>query len=173
MKKLLLVLLVLVVGLPSIACAVESSGKPVLVPENAADDGGGPAPKSWLFPDSFFVRSHICRTTSPSTILCGPDPLVDSGAAFNGVHRIRLPITGLYTVYFFVMDSEGNVLTFTSGGFTVNANTYFNVIFTFTPIPDGLYKFLGVVVGPVSGMITFSNYYQFRVGGNPSGGCCP
>ena len=69
MKKLLLMLLVLVLALPSIASAVQSSGKPVLVPESEADSGGEPAPQSWSSTDSFFVRSHICRTTNPLTIL--------------------------------------------------------------------------------------------------------
>ena len=172
MKKLLLMLLVIVLALPSIASAVESSGKPVLVPESEADGGGGPVPRAWSSNQSFFVRSHICRNTAVFTILCGPDPLVDIGAAFNGVHRVWFPVNEPSTVYFFALDSEGTVIRFSSGNFNVSGNTYINFFFMFPPIPDGLYKFLGVVVGAVSG-ITFSNYYQFRVGGNPSGGCCP
>jgi hypothetical protein len=82
MKKLLPVLLVLVLALPSIASAVESSGTPVLVPESGTDSGGGPTPKSWLANNIFFVGSHICRATGAIT-LCGPDPLVSSGASFN------------------------------------------------------------------------------------------
>lgn len=169
MKKLLLVLLVL--ALPSIASAVQPSGKPVLVPESEADSGGGPTPKSWLFNDIFFVRAHICRPLAVT--ICGPDPLVNSGASFNGVIRIWVPFFDLYTVYFFVTDSEGNVISFIVGDFNLGGNTYNNFFSTFLPLSDGLYKFLGLAVGNGSGAITFSNHFQFRVGGSPSGGCCP
>lgn len=170
MKKLLPVLLVLVLALPSIASAVESSSKSVLVPDSPADGGGGPASKSWLFPDIFFVRAHICRT--PGITLCGPDPLVSSGSGFGSVIRIWVPFFDTYTVYSFVTDSEGNEIIFGSGFFQFTAGSYNNITTTFPPIPDGLYKFLGLAISN-SGKITFSNYYQFRVGGPSSGGCCP
>jgi hypothetical protein len=171
MRKLLPVMLALVLALPSIASAVEPSGTPVLVPDSAADSGGGPTPKSWLVSDIFFVRAHTCRTLGVT--ICGPDPLVSSGASFNGVIRIAVPFFDTYTVYFFVTDSEGSVIAFTSGTFQLVGPSFTSFSQTFAPIADGLYKFLGLAVGNVSGRITFSNYYQFRVGGPPSGGCCP
>jgi hypothetical protein len=172
MKKLMLVLLALVLALPSIASAVQPSGTPVLVPDSGSDSGGGPAPKSWLFNDIFFVRAHTCRATGNIT-LCGPDPLISSSAGFNGVIRIWVPFPDLYTVYFFVTDSEGNVINFSSGNFNLDGNTFNSLLNTFSPVADGLYKFLGLAVGNGRGTITFSNHYQFRVGGPASGSCCP
>jgi hypothetical protein len=169
MKKLLPVLLVLVLALPSIASAVEPSGTLVHVPESGADSGG-PTPKSWLFPDIFYVRLHTCRTTS--FIICGPDPLISSGFSFNSYTRIWVPFTDSYTVYTFVLDSEGNVVAFSFGTFTFAGGSYNNLWGTFT-LSDGLYKLLGLAIGNGSGRITFSNYYQFRVGGPGSSGCCP
>jgi hypothetical protein len=171
MKKLPVLLLVLVLALPSLASAVESSGTPVLVPDSGTDSGGGPTPKSWLFNDIFFVRAHICRPLGVT--VCGPDPLVSSGVSFNGVIRLFVPFSDVYTVFFFVTDSEGSVILFTSGNFQLFGSSYASFFQTFPPIADGLYKFLGLAVGNGSGRITFSNHYQFRVGGPGSAGCCP
>jgi hypothetical protein len=171
MNTRLLVLLVLVVGLPSVASAVQPSGTLVVVPESAADAAAGPATKSWLFSNVFIVRAHICRVTG--TLLCGPDPLIASGAAVGGVVRIWVPFTDSYTIYAFVSDAEGNVLTFAPGTFSIQGGNYFNVTPTFAPLPNDLYKFHVLVVGNTSGLITFSDFYQFRVGGPSSTGCCP
>ena len=171
MKKLLLVLLVLVLGLPSVASAVKPSGTLVVVPDSEADSGAGPAPKSWLFFNIFVVRAHICRVTG--VLLCGPDPLVSSGAAFSGVVRIWVPFLDSYTIYLVASDAEGHVMSLQSGTFAIGSGVYFNVMATFAPLPSDLYKFHTLVVGNGSGLITFSDFYQFRVGGPGSGGCCP
>ena len=173
MQKLLVVLLVLVLAPPSIASAVESSGTLVVVPNTGADSGGEPTPKSWLADNVFFVRAHICRTTA-SVTLCGPDPLVSSGTSFKGLVRIWVPFIDLYTVHLIVTDSEGNVIRLASGNFSFGGDTYNDIFSNYSPpLPDGLYKFLGLAIGNGSGLITFSNYYQFRVGGPSSFGCCP
>ena len=171
MNKLLLVLLVLVLGLPSVAPAVQPSGTLVAVPDSEADTRAGAAPKSWLFSNIFVVRAHICRVTG--VLLCGPDPLVPSGAAFGGVIRIWVPFTDTYTIYALVSDAEGNVVTFTTGPFSISGGSYFNFTPTFAPLPSDLYKFHVLVVGSGSGLITFSDFYQFRIGGPNSNGCCP
>ena len=171
MKKLLLVLLVLVLGLPSVASAVKPSGTLVVVPDSEADGGAGPAPKSWLFDDIFVVRAHVCRVLG--VLLCGPDPLVSSGASFSGVVRIWVPFLDSYTIYLVASDAEGHVMSLQSGTFAIGAGVYFNVLATFAPLPSDLYKFHVLVIGNGSGLITFSEFYRFRVGGLGSGGCCP
>lgn len=173
MKKLLLVLLVLGLALPAPASAVRSSGTPVLVPDSAADSGG-PRPKSWLFDDIFFVRAHICRALNVT--VCGPDPLVNSGASFNGVIRIWVPFSDVYTVYFFVTDGEGNVMDFVSDNFNLAGDSFASFFSNFAPLPDEperSYLFHGLAIGNGSGAITFSHRYQFRIGGPSSSGCCP
>jgi hypothetical protein len=175
MNKLLVVLLVLVVGLPSMASAAQPSGTLVGVPDSEPGGQGGPATKSWLFSNIFVVRAHICRVTG--TLLCGPDPLVPGGAPFGGVIRIWVPFTDTYTIYAFVSDAEGNVMTFRTAAPSIIApppqGAYFNFTPTFPPLPDDLYKFHVLVVASGSGLITFSDFYQFRIGGPNSTGCCP
>ena len=107
MNQLLSVLLVLILGLPSMASAVQPSGTLVVVPDSEADSGPGAAPRSWLFSNIFIVRAHICR--APGVLLCGPDPLVASGAAYGGVIRIWVPFSDTYTIYALVSDAEGQI----------------------------------------------------------------
>ena len=171
MNTLLLVLLVLAVGLPSVASAVQPSGTLVGAPDSASGGQDGPATKSWLFANVFVVRAHVCRVTG--VLLCGPDPLVPGGASFGGVIRIWVPFTDTYTIYAFVSDVEGNVMTFTTAPFSISGSSYFNFTPTFAPLPSDLYKFHVLVVASGSGLITFSDFYQFRVGGPNSTGCCP
>lgn len=171
MKKILLALLALTLALPSAASAVQPSGPLVGVPDSAADAPSGAAPKSWLFSDIFVVRAHICRPTG--ILLCGPDPLVSSGSSYGAVVRIWVPLTDSYTVYFFVDDPEGNVIDLRVGTFGISAGSYFNILTTFGSLPSDLYKFHTLIIGNGSGRITFSDFYQFRVGGPGSGGCCP
>jgi hypothetical protein len=171
MNKLLLALLVLVVALPSAAFAVQPSGTLVGAPDSEPVAQGGPATKSWLFSNVFVVRAHICRVTG--ALLCGPDPLVPGGASFGGVIRIWVPFPDTYTIYAFVSDAEGNVMTFTPGVFQITGGSYFNFTPTFAPLPSDLYKFHVLVVASGSGLITFSDFYQFRIGGPNSNGCCP
>ena len=171
MKKLLLALVVIALALPSVASAVQPSGPLVGVPDSAADAGAGPAPKSWLFNNIFVVRAHICRPTG--TLLCGPDPLVSSGFSFGSVIRIWVPFNDTYTGYGFVMDVEGNVVDFKAAAFGIGGNTYFNVLGSWAPLSDGLYKFQALIIANGSGLLTFSEFYHFRIGGPGSGGCCP
>lgn len=171
MKKLLLPLLVALLALPSMASAVQPSGTPVMVPDGAADGAGGAETRSWLNNDVFFVRAIICRPLGVT--VCGPDPLVSGGNAFNGVIRIWVPFDDNYTVYFFVTDTEGSVIAFSFGTFFLQGNSYSSFFNTFSPVSDGLYKFLGLVIGNGTGKIAFSNHFPFRSGGPGSGGCCP
>ena len=171
MNKLLLMSLVLVVALPSATFAVQPSGTLVGAPDSESGGQGGPTTKSWLFPNIFIVRAHICRIAG--ILLCGPDPLVPGGATFGGVIRIWVPFPDTYTVYAFVSDAEGNVMTFSTGAFQIPGSSYFNFTPTFAPLPSDLYKFHVLVVASGSGLITFSDFYQFRVGGPNSDGCCP
>ena len=171
MNKLLLVSLVLVVALPSATFAVQPSGTLVGAPDSESGGQGGPATKSWLFPNIFIVRAHICRVAG--TLLCGPDPLVPGGAPFGGVIRIWVPFTDTYTIYAFVSDAEGNVMTFITSPSSINGGSYFNFTPTFAPLPSDLYKFHVLVVASGSGLITFSDFYQFRIGGPNSNNCCP
>ena len=171
MKKLLLALLFVALALPSVASAVQPSGPLVGVPDGAADAGAGAAPRSWLDNNIFVVRAHICRPTG--TLLCGPDPLVSSGFSFGSVIRIWVPFNDTYTVYGFMMDGEGNVVDFRPGSFFISGNSYFNILATWAPLPSGLYKFQALIIANGSGLITFSDFYQFRQGGPGSGGCCP
>ena len=169
MKKLLLSLLVALLALPSVVSAVQPSGTPVMVPDGA-DGSGGAGTRAWTANNIFFVRAHTCRATGIT--VCGPDPLIGSSNSFSGVIRIWVPFSDTYTVYFFASDSEGNVVAYTSGAFQLGGNTYNSFFSTFEPLPDGLYKFHGLAVAS-GGLITFSDFYQFRVGGPSSGGCCP
>lgn len=171
MNRLLLVLFVLVVALPSASFAAQPSGTIVGSPDSEAGGQGGPSTKSWLFSNIFVVRAHICRVTG--TLVCGPDPLVPGGASFGGVIRIWVPFTDSYTIYAFVSDAEGNVMTFTPAASQITGGSYFNFTPTFPPLPNDLYKFHVLVVAGGSGLITFSDFYQFRVGGPNSTGCCP
>jgi len=171
MKKLLLVLLVFVVALPSVASALQPSGTPVMAPDSAADSGDGAGAKSWLANHIFFVRAHTCRILGVT--ICGPDPLINSGAPFNGVIRIWVPFSDSYTVYFFISDPEGNVVSFQFGTFNLGGNSYTSFFSNFAPLSDGLYKFHGLAIANGSGLVAFSNFYQFRSGGPGSGGCCP
>ena len=172
MKKplLALLLLVLVLSLPSAAAAIQPSGTLVMVPDNPADAGAGPAPRSWLFDNIFIVRAHVCRVgASP----CGPDPLVASGAAFSGFVRIWVPFPDTYTIYAFVSDTEGTLLDLKVLPTSLLGGAYFNFLATFAPFPSELYKFHALVIAGGSGLTTFSNFYQFRQGGPNSSGCCP
>ena len=171
MKKLLLAVLLVVLALPSVVSAVQPSGPLVGVPDSAADAAAGPAPKSWLFNNIFVVRAHICRSTG--LLLCGPDPLVSSGASFGGVLRIWVPFNDNYTVYLFASDKEGNLIDLKTGTFFIAANSYFNVLATFAPLASDLYNFHALIIANGSGLTTFSGFYQFRQGGPGSGGCCP
>lgn len=171
MSKVLSLLLVLVVGLPSVASAVQPSGTLVVVPDSAAEGGAGPASRSWLVGNIFVVRAHVCRATG--VVVCGPDPLVPASTAFGGVIRIWVPSNDTYTIYALVSDAEGNLVDLKSGPQTINGGTYLNVLSAFAPLPDGLYKFHTVVIGNVTGLVTFSDFYQFRIGGPSSTGCCP
>ena len=172
MNQLLSVLLVLVLGLPSMASAVQPSGTLVVVPDSPSESGAGPAPRSWPGSNVFVVRAHICRATG--VFLCGPDPLVAASTAYGGVIRIWVPFSDSYTIYALVSDAEGNVTDLKVGPpFAIAGGMYFNVLSPFAPLPDGLYKFHAVVIASGSGLVTFSDFYQFRVGGPSSTGCCP
>ena len=170
MKKLLLAVLVVVLALPSAAFAFRPSGTLEVVPDAAADDGTQPAPRSWLRNEIFVVRAHTCRESS---FPCGPDPLVAGGAAFNGIVRIWVPFSDNYTFYLLVSDLEGALQDSKVGTFSIPGNSYFNVVSTFAPLASDLYKFHGLIVANGSGLITFSDFYRFRLGGPGSGGCCP
>jgi hypothetical protein len=106
-------------------------------------------------------------------LLCGPDPLVSSSAVFGGVIRIWVPFTDSYTIYAFVSDAEGNVMDFKGGTFTIGGSSYFNLLTTYASLPSDLYKFHALVIANGSGLITFSEFYRFRIGGPSSSGCCP
>src|SRR5262245_8200627 len=110
MRRLLAALVVVLLALPSTPFAVEPSGAPVLERGDASPSGS--TPKAWGANDIFFVRAQTCRTVG--IFICGPDPLIASGANFSGVIRIFIPVTDLYTIYFFVTDPEGAVIVFTS-----------------------------------------------------------
>ena len=172
MNKLLSVLLVLILGLPSVVSAAPSSGTLVAVPTSEADSGPGAAPRSWLANNIFVVRAHVCRTIG--VLLCGPDPLVASSAAFGGVIRIWVPFPDTYTVYALVSDAEGNLVTLAQSPLSIGGGgVYRDFLANFNPLPDGLYKFHALVIASGSGLTTFSNFYQFRIGGPSSTGCCP
>jgi hypothetical protein len=101
---------------------------------------------------------------------------VNNGANYNGVIRIWVPFDDLYTVYAFVTDSEGNVMDYQFDNVNLAGDSYTNFVYTFLSLPDEperSYLFHGLAIGNGSGLITFSNRYQFRIGGNPSGPCCP
>lgn len=172
MTKVLLTWLVLVLSLPSAASAIQPSGTLVVVPDSSADAAPGPATKSWLFSNIFVVRAHICRTTG--AFLCGPDPLVSSGAAYGGIIRIWVPFPDTYTIYALVSDAEGAVIDLkVLPPVSIPGDTYFNVLATFAPLPNDVYKFHTVIIASGSGLTTFSGFYQFRIGGPNSSGCCP
>ena len=170
MKKLLLALLLVVLALPSAAFAFRPPGTLTVVPDAAANDGSQPAPKSWLFPEIFVVRAHTCRGGG---FPCGPDPLISTGAAFNGILRFWVPFNDNYTVYLFVSDTELALQDLKVGTFFITAGSYFNVVGTFAPFASDLYKFHVLIIANGSGLAGFSDYYQFRQGGPGSGGCCP
>jgi hypothetical protein len=169
MKKLIALLLLL--ALPSIASAVESSGVPIRVPDTEADSASGPTPKSWLSNDYFYVRAHICRS---GTTVCGPDPLVSSGFSFNAI--VRLASANAFTenanLYFLITDSENAVVSIGGPG-PVPVLPGFNNYFVTFALPDGLYRFISIVQGLSTGKVALSDYYRFRVGGPNSSGCCP
>ena len=171
MNKRLSVLLVLVLALPSLAFAVQPSGTLVAVPESEADSGQGAAPRSWLFENIFVVRALVCRALG--VVLCGPDPLVASGAAFGGVIRIWVPFTDTYTVYALVSDAEGNLMRLSQTTQSIPGGAYRDFLASFPPLADGLYKFHALVIASSSGLTTFSEFYQFRIGGPSSTNCCP
>ena len=171
MNKLLLLLFVLVVGFPSAVPAVQPAGTLVVVPEGAAEGGAGPAPRSWLVNNIFIVRAHVCRTLG--VLLCGPDPLVVSGAAYGGVIRIWVPFSDVYTIYALVSDAEGNLVALAQSTLAITGGTYRDFLAPFAPLPNDLYKFHALVQGSGSGLTTFSDFYQFRIGGPSSTGCCP
>lgn len=171
MNRLLSVLLVLILGLPSVVSAVQPSGTLVAVPASEADSGPGAAPRSWLANNIFIVRAQICRTLS--VLLCGPDPLVASSAAFGGVIRIWVPFPDTYTIYALVSDAEGNLVTLAQSPQSIGGGGYRDFLASFAPLPDGLYKFHALVIASGSGLTTFSDFYQFRIGGPSSTGCCP
>src|SRR5262245_56957517 len=117
MNTLLSILLVFVLAVPSLAFAVQPSGTLVAVPDSEADSGQGAVTRSWLFNNIFVVRAHVCRATG--VFLCGPDPLVPSGAAFGGVIRIWVPFSDTYTIYALVSDAEGNLMDLKAGVFSI------------------------------------------------------
>ncbi len=169
MKTLLLALLVLVLALPSIASANDSAGGITRAPDTESDGASTPLPKSWLLNDIFFVRAHICRS---GVTLCGPDPLVSSGANFNAVTRIFAPFSENEVFYFLITDSENAVVAIQGGGVVFVSSGYSNWFASFN-LPDGVYKFVALAQGLSSGRISLSEYYRFRVGGPNSSGCCP
>jgi hypothetical protein len=171
MNRLLAMLLVLILGLPSAVSAVQPSGTLVAVPAGEADSGGEAPPRSWLANNIFIVRAHVCRT--PGVPLCGPDPLVASSAAFGGVIRIWVPFPDTYTVYALVSDAEGNLTALAQSPLSIGGGMYRDFLAPFAPLPDGLYKFHTIVIASGSGLTTFSDFYQFRIGGPSSTGCCP
>jgi len=167
MKKLLATLLLL--ALPSLASAVESAGPVIRVPDTESAGAPEPTPKSWLFNDIFFVRAHICRN---GTSLCGPDPLVSSGATFNAIIRIFAPLTEFQILYFLITDTE-NAVVVVGGGSSQRVFAGFNDFFVSFNLVDGVYKFIAIAQGLSTGKIALSEYYRFRVGGPNSSGCCP
>ena len=166
MRKLLLAVLLVVLALPSAAFAFRPPGTLEVVPDAAADGGT----QSWLRNEIFVVRAHTCRVGG---LPCGPDPLISSGAAFNGILRIWVPFSDNYTIYLFVSDVEGALQDLKVGTFGIAGNNYFNVVGTFAPFASDLYKFHALILGNGSGLATFSEFYHFRQGGPGSGGCCP
>ena len=170
MNKGLVIGLVLALGLPSMAFAIQPSGTLVMVPDNPADAGAPPAPRSWLFDNIFVVRAHTCRTAG---VPCGPDPLVASGAAFTGFIRIWVPFPDTYTIYAFVSDTEGTLRDLKILTTSITGGAYFTFLATFAPFPSDLYKFHALIIANGSGSTTFSDFYQFRQGGPNSSGCCP
>jgi len=168
MKKLLVMLLLL--ALPSIALALEPPGPVIRVPDTESAIGAGPAPKSWTSNDIFYVRAHICRTLGVS--ICGPDPLVTSGATFNAFIRIFVPSTEFQIIFFLITDTENAVVTSGGGGSTQVFQGFNNFAVSFN-LPDGVYKFISIAQGQSSGKVALSEYYRFRVGGPNSSGCCP
>ena len=170
MNTVLVVWLVLVLGLPSMAFAVQPSGTLVMVPDGPGDAAAPPAPRSWLFDNIFVVRAHVCLTGG---VPCGPDPLVASGAAFTGFIRIWVPFNDTYTIYALVTDSEGALLDLKVQTTAITGGAYFNFLAPFAPFANDLYRFQALVIASGSGLTTFSNVYQFRQGGPSSTGCCP
>ena len=170
MLKLLSILIVLILGLPSAVSAAPLSGTLVAGPVAEADSGAEAAPRSWLFENIFVVRAHVCRT--PGVVLCGPDPLVPSSAAFGGVIRIWVPFTDTYTIFALVSDAEGNLVRLSQAPQSIQGGFYRDFLASFPPLADGLYKFHTVVIAN-GGLTTFSDFYQFRVGGPSSTPCCP
>ena len=171
MNKLLSVLLVLVLALPSVVSAAPLSGTLIAVPAGEADSGQAPATRSWLFENIFVVRAHVCRATN--VVLCGPDPLVASGAAYGGVIRIWVPFTDTYTIYALVSDAEGNLMRISQTTQSIPGGAYRDFLATFGPLASDLYKFHALVIASGTGLTTFSDFYQFRIGGPSSTGCCP
>jgi hypothetical protein len=167
MKKLLAMLLLL--ALPSIASAVESVGPAIRVPDTGSATTPEPTPKSWLFNDIFYVRAHICRN---GVSLCGPDPLVSSGATFNAIIRIFSPRTEFQILHFLITDEE-NAVVAVGGGGSQQVFQGFNDFFVPFNLVDGVYKFISIAQGLSSGRAALSEYYRFRVGGPNSIGCCP
>jgi len=172
--KTWIALLTLLLALPAVAPAAGPTGLSVLLPETAAEPGGDdPAARSWTGADLFYVRSHTCRTT-PVAGVCGPDPLINAGASFTAIARVRSPLAGSYNVYAFIADVEGGVVAFGTGTFAFGTNTYHDVVTTFPPVADGVYKLIGLAFGATNGKIAFApTSYVFRVGAANSGGCCP
>jgi hypothetical protein len=171
MNKLLSILLILVLGLPSVVSAAPSAGTLVAVPAGEAESEAGAAPKSWLFENIFVVRAHICRATG--VVLCGPDPLVASGTSFGGVIRIWVPFSDTYTIYALVSDAEGNLMRISQTTQSIQGGTYRDFLALFGPLSSDLYKFHALVIASGTGLTTFSDFYQFRIGGPSSTGCCP
>jgi hypothetical protein len=159
-----------VCALPSIASAAESVGRPTRVPGAESEGAASPTPKSWLLAEIFYVRAHVCRT---GISLCGPDNLVSSGEPFNAIIRIAAPVSELQVLYFMITDTEGAVVAFAGAGESVFVPAGYSDWFVTFAVPDGVYKFVSIAQGLSTGLITFSDYYRFRVGGPSSSGCCP
>lgn len=171
--KTWLPLLTFVLLVPAAGFAAEPTGTSVVVPDTANDGGStGPATRSSLAGDLFFVRSHTCRSTAG--VPCGPDPLIDSGASFNAIARLFVPAAGSYTVYTFVTDVEGAVVAFGFGTFSFGTGTYNNVSTPFPALPAGLYRLVSLAAGNSNTLIAFGpNPYGFRISPTGGGGCCP
>jgi hypothetical protein len=88
-----------------------------------------------------------------------------------------VPVSGSYTVYTFIADVDGNVLSVGSGTFSLGSNTFHNIVTTFPSslgLPDGVNKVRALAIANTNCRVAFSpEYYGFRITPSGSSGCCP